>query len=319
MRRPPGERAPAAAAAAAAATAAAAACARSPLTTSFCNDYEGVHACASTRGAYEDPDPDHSVSGTAQQLYGTPEPPAEHDPASVTLSGFVASYAGAQGGNASRGAAIMDMMAPAAVPVISALARAFTVVDRYHASVPGPTFPNRLFAMSGTSHGYGDNDVVMTARGWPQTSVFGRLDAIGAASRVYFSDVPSALLLADARNLSSGATAYKSFEADFAKDVAAGDLPPFTWVEPSYLDIPGIAATDEHPAHDGARRSHCCQPPPPPPPAAAAPAVASSLHSAARRAAPATPTPQSPLASASSSPSTRRCARGRCGIRRCCF
>ena len=217
---------------------------------SDCNDYKGVHACVSRRGAYEDPDPCHAVSCTAQQLYGTTTPANELNQSSVTMGGFTANYAGTKGDNATFGATIMDCFDPPHVPVVSTLAASFTVLDRYHASVPGPTFPNRLFALSGTSHGYGDNDVVMTALGWPQTSVFGRLDAIGETSRVYFSDVPSALLTADARNLSAGATGFKLFETDFAKDVAAGDLPTFTWVEPSYMDIPGIPATDEHPAHD---------------------------------------------------------------------
>ena len=59
---------------------------------------------------------------------------------------------------------------------------------------------------------------------------------------MYFSDVPSAMLLADARNLSDLAR-YKFVEDSFAVDAAAGTLPLFSWVEPSYMDIPGIPAT----------------------------------------------------------------------------
>lgn len=36
---------------------------------------------------------------------------------------------------------------------------------RRYASVPGPTFPNRLYAMSATSHGYGDNSILQSALG----------------------------------------------------------------------------------------------------------------------------------------------------------
>jgi phospholipase C len=135
--------------------------------------------------------------------------------------------------------------------VISALASSFATFDAYHASVPGPTFPNRLFALSGTSYGYGDNDDTMTVLGWPQRSIFGALSATpGLADpwRVYFSDVPSALLLDDARNLSDLGR-YRLVET-WAADCAKGDVASFTWVEPGFIDIPGIPATDQHPAHD---------------------------------------------------------------------
>ena len=39
------------------------------------------------------------------------------------------------------------------LPAIHALADAFTVCDAWHSSVPGPTWVNRLFALSGTSLG----------------------------------------------------------------------------------------------------------------------------------------------------------------------
>ena len=280
-----------------------------PLTSADCNSYAGVNACATRRGAYEDPDPDHSVQGTALEIYGTSTPANEHDPAAVLMSGFVHSYAATKNNNASFGAAIMDCFDPPHVPVITALASQFTLLENYHASVPGPTFPNRLFAMSATSHGFGDNDPVQTALGWPQTSIFGKMDAAGVSSRVYFSDVPSALLLSDARNLSSGATGYKFVETDFAKDVAAGDLAAFTWVEPSYLDIPGIKATDEHPAHvrAGVAVSRRLRPTPRRPVAVSHP-LAPFLR----------PRRTSPLASASSRPSTRRFAQAPSGTRRPC-
>ena len=204
----------------------------------------GATYCASARGAWSDPDPDHSVDGTAWQLYGTPNPPAPYDASTVTMSGFVDSYSHAV--SQAAGPTIMDCFDPSHVPIVSALAQAFTLVDTYHASVPGPTFPNRLFFLSGTSHGFGDNDDVQTVLGWPQRSIFGALNA--SQWRVYFSDVPSALLMADAR----GGLLTGNFRAlaDFARDAAAGDLADFSFVEPAFMDIPGLPATDQHPAHD---------------------------------------------------------------------
>jgi phospholipase C len=199
--------------------------------------------CANNKGAWVDPDPDHSVDGTTWQIYGSRNA-SRTDAAHITMSGFVDSYSSAV--SATQGPHIMDCISTEDAPVISALANAFTLIDTYHAGVPGPTFPNRLFYLSATSHGYGDNDPLQTALGWPQRSVFGSFNS--SQWRVYFSDVPSALLMSDSRM--GLLTGNYRFLSEFEKDVMAGDLPEFTWVEPGFMDIPGIPATDQHPAHD---------------------------------------------------------------------
>lgn len=188
------------------------------------------------------------VSGTAEQIFGSSNfpPGLEHNASAETMSGFMSSYAKAAG-NASA-PMIMDCFDPSHVPVISTLAQQFTLIDTYHASVPACTFPNRLFALSGTSYGYAANDAVMTVLGWPQPSVFARLSAAGVDWRVYSTDVPTALLMRDARNISD-MSRYRNI-TDFAGDVAAGDLPFFTWVEPGYFAFPGQPETDQHPAAD---------------------------------------------------------------------
>jgi phospholipase C len=216
--------------------------------TGKCNTFQGKTYCATTRGAYSDPDPDHSVGGTAEQIFGssTFPPGNEHNPASEIMSGFISSYAKAH--SAALAPTIMDCFTPDAVPVISTLAQEFTVIDTYHAAVPACTFPNRLFQLSGTSYGYADNDDVMTALGWPQESIFRRLSAAGQSWRVYYTDVPSALLMRDARN-ATDMDKYRSID-QFEKDALAGDLPFFTWVEPGFMALPGQPETDQHPAAD---------------------------------------------------------------------
>jgi hypothetical protein len=42
---------------------------------------------------------------------------------------------------------------------------------------------------------------------------------------------------------------YRFFD-DFAKDAAAGTLANYTFLDPSYFDLFGAAATDQHPDHD---------------------------------------------------------------------
>jgi phospholipase C len=217
-------------------------------TNPVCNTYNGTTYCPTALGAYSDPDPDHSVEGTAEQIFGSPDfpPELEHNISAEVMSGFVSSYAKAS--SPANAHTIVDCFTPSAVPVISTLAQEFTVLDSYHASVPACTFPNRLFQLSGTSHGFADNDVLQTVVGWPQESIFSRLTAAGVDWRVYFTDVPSALLLADARNLSF-LDRFRPI-ANFSADAAAGDLPFFSWVEPGFFALPGQPETDQHPAAD---------------------------------------------------------------------
>ena len=109
----------------------------------------GQTFCPTNKGAYSDPDPCHSVDCTSSQLYGSDNPARPNDPATITMGGFVDSYEKAEG--APGAGTIMDCFAPSAVPIISTLAQTFTFIDTYHAGVPGPTFPNRLFYFSATS------------------------------------------------------------------------------------------------------------------------------------------------------------------------
>ena len=48
---------------------------------------------------------------------------------------------------------IMDYFPAGFLPGLHSLARDFTVCHRWYATVPGPTWPNRFFALSGTSLG----------------------------------------------------------------------------------------------------------------------------------------------------------------------
>jgi phospholipase C len=44
-------------------------------------------------------------------------------------------------------------------------------------------------------------------------------------------------------------TKYSSYD-NLAADLAAGDMPEFTWIEPAYFSTPMQPATDQHPDHD---------------------------------------------------------------------
>lgn len=97
-------------------------------------------------------DPYHEFPDVREQLCGKaaaakysaggPYPP-------INNSGFVSNFA-EQAQSPSPGD-VMHCCGPAGLPVISALAREFAVCDSWFCSMPGPTLPNRFFALGGSS------------------------------------------------------------------------------------------------------------------------------------------------------------------------
>jgi phospholipase C len=108
--------------------------------------------------------------------------------------------------------------------------------------------PNRAYAASTTSHGMGVNDEIVIAKGMPQKTMFRQLLEMGLDYRVYFQLVPAVLMFKDMRH-KDARSRYRGF-SKFIEDAAAGDLPEFTWIEPSYYTVGSILATDQHPDHD---------------------------------------------------------------------
>ena len=67
--------------------------------------------------------------------------------AKKTMLGFIKAYFATQ--NTDRTPVPMRFCRPVDVPVTAALARGYSVCDRWHASLPDDTFPNRLMSLSG--------------------------------------------------------------------------------------------------------------------------------------------------------------------------
>jgi phospholipase C len=76
----------------------------------------------------------------------------------------------------------------------------YTVFDSWHAAVPGPTMPNRAFAAAATSHGMGNSDVEMIAKGLPSKTMFRQIEEMGLDYRIYFELVPALLMFKDLRH-----------------------------------------------------------------------------------------------------------------------
>lgn len=186
-------------------------------------------------------DPHHDLPDVMVQLSGHRSVKAN--------GGFVLDYARNYPNLAAPGE-VMKYHGYGALPAIQSLAEAFTVCDRWHASVPGPTWPNRLFAMSGTSLGRVKmpNGVLSLNLHWyDQPTVFDRLNEKRKEWKVYFGDTPLSFLLVHQWEPENVARHHHM--THFYSD-AAGDpknFPSFAFIEPAYLS-PG--ANDAHPPHD---------------------------------------------------------------------
>src|SRR5262249_38282136 len=79
------------------------------------------------------------------------------------------------------------------VPVHAQMARRFTVLDRHHASLLGPTFPNRMYLYSAPSEGLMTSPVPVELGMDRPPTIPDALDRAGVPTAEYFVDLPTAL------------------------------------------------------------------------------------------------------------------------------
>ena len=145
---------------------------------------------------------------------------------------------------------IMDYFPADFLPGLHSLARDFTVCDRWYSSVPGPTWPNRFFALSGTSLGRILMPTGVTDLGayfqQTQQTLFDHLNLAGRSWKNYFYDFPSSWLLL--RNLLPENLPHFHMIDDFFQDVRdEKSFPDFVFLEPKYF---GADENDDHPPHN---------------------------------------------------------------------
>jgi phospholipase C len=125
-------------------------------------------------------DPGHDLKDVLQQM-------ANHN--SGFVNNFVSKYPKSFPTDRQE---IMSYYADGALPALHALAKNFTVCDRWFSSMPGPTWPNRLFLYSGTSWGFTDMN---TLHYWDQPTLFDELSAGGVSWKLYYGDISSTYIL----------------------------------------------------------------------------------------------------------------------------
>ena len=186
-------------------------------------------------------DPGHGFSNTLEQMCG-PEavyPPGGPYPRPITNAGYVS--ANAQRGGVAAAGDVMKCFTPDQLPVLDALAREFVVCDHWFGSLPGPTFPNRMFVHAATSGSFDDNPsddeifkAIVTPGGgfdFRQGKVFKLLKKADVRYRIYAGDrFPMAASL-------DGVSVVFDIDGfdDFAKDLQDPSFDAgYVYIEPNY-------------------------------------------------------------------------------------
>jgi phospholipase C len=194
-----------------------------------------------------DPDPLEDFDDVNVQLFG-PESDNPNPNPKYPNMGFVINYAEAiqKAGFTNIPVEIMEPFSSAQVPVISHLAWNYAVSDAWFSSVPTDTWPNRAFFHAGTSNGHVVNGAIPDPLQWNARNIFNVLEATGTSWLVYHDTVivPSLTGLMFP-SLWVHLDHFKGFD-DFKSDCASGNLPQYSFLEPSFLVNPN----DEHPPHD---------------------------------------------------------------------
>ena len=128
------------------------------------------------------------------------------------------------------------------LPFLPHLAKAFTLYDRYFASLLGPTYPNRYYMWSAQSGGQITNSI--PAGGNNFETIFDRAQAAGLSVGYYASDLPFAALFG------KRAVPWIRHVADFYTDAQAGNLPNIAFVDPPFNGEEQGISGDEHPHGD---------------------------------------------------------------------
>lgn len=206
----------------------------------ICTDSTSMRCKVTPDSPYRVADPCHSVECHDLALFGK-DPIGNPKPA---MNGFVENFLADD--PARPPCDIMRVYTSKTVPVISTLATEFALFDNWHASVPGPTFPNRLYVHSGTSHGHGTNNLLQTAIGYPQPSIYELLDKKGKTWKAYFELISDTLFFQYTRDFLD----KQHFIDDFYEHAAQGTLPDYSFLSPSWSDFADMPASDQHPDHD---------------------------------------------------------------------
>jgi len=194
-------------------------------------------------------DPNHGTNATTYKVFGA-KAVEKGDFTNASMIGFV-EWEGMNGRADTNYCAVMSMLTPNHLPVLSALAGDFVLMDRFFAAHARPTWPNRLFMLSATSAGLTEtgpwyhNEV---GHLFPQRTIFDQLQEEGLTWRNYYNDTPWELFLGAIAHHPENLASMEQFFVDARE----GKLPSFSWINPrSGINVTlKQGSNDQHPDHD---------------------------------------------------------------------
>ena len=113
------------------------------------------------------------------------------------------------------------------------------VCDNFHASIMGPTWPNRFYMHTAQTDRISNSGSVASL-----PTIWDSLAAAGVSARYYYSDLPFIALFG--LNFLSISSPY----SQFLSDCASGDLPAVSFVDPTFNGESTGTAADDHPFAD---------------------------------------------------------------------
>ncbi|EYU45732.1 hypothetical protein MIMGU_mgv1a023692mg, partial [Erythranthe guttata] len=190
-----------------------------------------------------DSDPGHSIQAIREQIFGGADTSANPAP----MNGFVQQAESMEADGMSK--TVMSGFKPELVPVYTELANEFAVMDRWFASVPASTQPNRFYVHSATSHGASSNVRKDLINGFPQKTIFDSIDENDLSFGIYYQNIPATLFFKSLRKLKH-IIKFHDYALKFKLHAKTGKLPNYVVIEQRYFDVEVCPANDDHPSHD---------------------------------------------------------------------
>lgn len=154
------------------------------------------------------------------------------------------------------------------VPILTTLAREFAVCDRWFASLPGPTWPNRFFVHAASSGGLDDSpsgfetitSTLIDGYAFENGTIFDSLDAACLDWRIFHGDALPQAFAISGMNLNRLRGRFSDMD-EFESEVSNKDYSPvYTFIEPDYGNILPVISdadftcgTSQHPLDDVTR------------------------------------------------------------------
>jgi phospholipase C len=187
------------------------------------------------------PDPPHEFEDIKMQLTGRRDGDYSVR-TNIKNNGFIRSYRESADHIPPNPQRVMNCFNERTLPILTTLAKNYAVCDRWFASLPGPTWPNRFFAHAATSGGLdaspSEGETLgsyVPNEGFKFKTIYDLLEEHGRTWRIYHGDaLPQAVALKGMKVdllLNDKFRWMDAFKADINSNVP---FPDYVFIEPDY-------------------------------------------------------------------------------------